>query len=149
MLGVRIPPALLDPSQKVEPGEDEKVHGTQRFVLASFLGAGVLLWATLAKLFGAIAYALDIADPPLLGTFTVTSAVGLALSVGAVLFAARHQPSLTFSNEVVAEVTKVTWPSKKETKRSTVVVIVTTLVIAVMLGVFDFFWAELTGLIYT
>ena len=39
--------------------------------------------------------------------------------------------------------------SRKDTQTATVVVIVTTLIIAAILGVFDLVWAKLTGLIYS
>ena len=43
----------------------------------------------------------------------------------------------TFFQESFAELKKVTWPSREETVASTKVVIVSTLIIAAMLGVVD------------
>ncbi len=126
------------------------MQGNQRFVIFSFLAAGGLLWATFAKIFGAIAYAADLPDAAILGNqFTVSTLLGMLVGVGAVIFALKHAPSYTFAEEVVAELRKVTWPDRKETQTATVVVIVTTLVIAAILGVFDLVWAKLTGFIYS
>jgi preprotein translocase subunit SecE len=45
---------------------------------------------------------------------------------------------LQFLREVRVEVKKVTWPTRKETLASTVVVLVTTFIIGAFLGVVDF-----------
>jgi preprotein translocase subunit SecE len=45
---------------------------------------------------------------------------------------------LQFFREVRVEIKKVTWPTRKETLASTVVVLVTTLIIGAFLGVVDF-----------
>ncbi len=46
---------------------------------------------------------------------------------------------LQFFREVRVEIKKVTWPTRKETLASTVVVLVTTFIIGAFLGVVDFF----------
>ncbi len=43
---------------------------------------------------------------------------------------------------------KVTWPTAKEVRSATLVVIVMAIVAAVILGVFDFVWSNLTELVY-
>ena len=45
---------------------------------------------------------------------------------------------LQFFREVRVEIKKVTWPTRKETLASTVVVLVTTFIIGAFLGVMDF-----------
>lgn len=45
----------------------------------------------------------------------------------------------SFIQETKQELNKVTWPSKSELWQSTAVVIVTTLVMALFIGVVDFF----------
>ena len=54
-----------------------------------------------------------------------------------------------FVREVRQELSKVTWPSWNETKLATIVVIVTTLIIALVLGVLDLVWGALSSLIYS
>ena len=51
-------------------------------------------------------------------------------------------------NEVASELKKVTWPSAKEVRSSTLVVIVMSLISAVVLFLFDLMWSSLTDLIY-
>ncbi len=125
------------------------MQSTQRYVIFAFLAFGVLLWATLAKVSGQIAYSAGLPDPALLGdNFTLTTVLGFLISLAAGIFTFKNERAHTFANEVVIELLKCTWPDRKETRTATVVVIVTALIIAVILGLFDVVWAQLTGLIY-
>jgi len=49
---------------------------------------------------------------------------------------------------VVSELFKITWPTKPETQAATIVVIITTVVISLILGVFDAVWSWGSSLIY-
>lgn len=125
------------------------MQGVQRYVIFAYLAAGVLLWATLAKLFGALAYMANVPDPPLLGSnFTLANLLGFAISVGAMVYALKNERAVEFSTEVVTELKKVTWPSRRETRTATIVVIIATVLVSIILGFFDLLWAKLTGIIY-
>ena len=52
------------------------------------------------------------------------------------------------ANEVATELKKVTWPSAKEVRSATFIVIVMSILSAVILGFFDFVWSHLTELVY-
>lgn len=52
------------------------------------------------------------------------------------------------ANEVAIELKKVTWPSAKEVRAATLVVIVMTILSAAILFLFDLVWSNLTELIY-
>ena len=52
------------------------------------------------------------------------------------------------ANEVAAELKKVTWPTGKEVKIATVVVVVMAIISALILGLFDAVWSTVTELIY-
>lgn len=67
---------------------------------------------------------------------------------GAVAYAYRHPVISPLSKEIVTELGKVTWPTRKETYYATLVVIVTSIVCAIILGLFDTMWSYLTDLIY-
>jgi len=45
---------------------------------------------------------------------------------------------LQFFREVRVEIKKVTWPTRKETIASTIVVLITTIIIGAFLGIVDF-----------
>lgn len=76
---------------------------------------------------------------------TVGAAVG-AFVIGAILY--RNDRIYTLANEVALELKKVTWPTAKEIRTATVVVIVMAVISAVILGIFDFVWSNLTELVY-
>ena len=46
------------------------------------------------------------------------------------------------------ELSKVSWPTRKETWSQTIVVIIVSIIAAVILGVFDAVWAQITDFIY-
>jgi preprotein translocase subunit SecE len=52
------------------------------------------------------------------------------------------------ANEVATELKKVTWPTAKEVRSATLVVIVMAIISALILGLFDFVWSNLTELVY-
>ena len=60
----------------------------------------------------------------------------------------RHDRVYSLANEVSGELKKVTWPTAKEVRMATTTVIVMALISAVILGVFDAIWSNLTELVY-
>jgi preprotein translocase subunit SecE len=73
-------------------------------------------------------------------------AAGAALFVGVAMY--RSDRIYGLANEVASELKKVTWPTAKEVRTATIVVIVMAVVSALILGVFDFVWTTLTELVY-
>lgn len=125
------------------------MQGALRYVIFAYLAAGLILWATLSKLFAALAYAASVPDPALIGSgFTLANLLGLMVAAGAGFYAFKNEQARDFSLDVVSELRKVTWPSRKETQTATVVVIITTVVVALILGFFDLVWGQVTGFIY-
>jgi preprotein translocase subunit SecE len=79
--------------------------------------------------------------------FYVTAGSALvALVTGIALY--KHERTYALVNEVCAELKKVTWPTGKEVKAATIVVIVMTIISALILGFFDFVWSNVTQFIY-
>jgi preprotein translocase subunit SecE len=72
----------------------------------------------------------------------------VAVAGVATLIAWKNEQVFVLANEVTSELRKVTWPSRKETLNSTVVVIVTTIVASLLLGMFDGVWSWVTRMIY-
>src|SRR5690242_6491341 len=73
------------------------------------------------------------------------AAIG-ATVVGIVLY--KNDRLYHLANEVAYELKKVTWPNAKEVRQATVVVIVMAIISALILGLFDFVWSNLTELVY-
>jgi preprotein translocase subunit SecE len=66
----------------------------------------------------------------------------------ATLIAWRNEQVFGLASEVAGELRKVSWPSRKETLQSTIVVIITTIISSAFLGVFDAVWSWVTRMIY-
>ena len=81
------------------------------------------------------------------GDFTITLLAALG-AVGFGVWMYRNDRYYTLANEVASELKKVTWPTAKEVRAATIVVIVMAILSAVMLGFFDFIWSNLTEVVY-
>jgi len=79
----------------------------------------------------------------------MTTLIAFGFSVLMVIFLWRNSRINNAAIEIAAELKKVTWPTKKETYASTIVVIITTVIIAAILGLFDLIWSFVTSGIYT
>ena len=109
-------------------------------VLAAFLAISLshaLVWAW-AQL------AWD--DMPLFGRdLTLTHVLAYAIALSAAVFVMKHAPTFQLANEVVDELSKVSWPTREETGNATIVVIVTVVLCSAYLGIFDAVWLSLTN----
>jgi len=86
-----------------------------------------------------------LATPP--SDFNISLLAGtIAVITGIVLY--RNDRVYTLANEVTGELKKVTWPTAKEVRAATIVVMVMAVISAVVLGVFDLVWSNLTELVY-
>jgi len=75
--------------------------------------------------------------------------LGAVVVAGLVTIAAwKNEEVFALATEVTGELRKVTWPSRRETFNSTIVVIITTIVASLLLGLFDGVWAWATRMIY-
>jgi preprotein translocase subunit SecE len=124
----------------------ERVHpktmGLARWVQMTFVAFWLLLLFIFDKLITAI---WDNFAEPLP---VVSTAVGAALAAVITLALYKNEKVSRVSSEVVGELAKVTWPSREETQVSTVVVIVTSIIAAIIIGSFDAIWSTITDLIY-
>ena len=115
------------------------------FVALFFIAAAFLLTLVLDKTAqGLFAYA-NVANPSLLGDrFTLSTAIGLGISVVVGACAWITPKTKNFIGDSVDELAKVSWPAWAETKVNTVVVIVFSFIAAGILGVFDSVFSWLT-----
>jgi preprotein translocase subunit SecE len=122
-----------------------------RYVNLSFVAIGLVAYLVLGELFTAIIEIFgSSANAPILGVnFRVAHLLAMAASVGLAIWLRRNAKVYDFAMEVGSELSKVTWPTWKETKLATLVVIVTTVVISLILWVMDLIWGALTRLLYS
>jgi len=116
--------------------------GIERYVQGAYLAAALILFWVIQKL--GIAIWNQFTEPNTIAMTAGAAVAGLSIAYG--LYRNPRVNKLT--TEVAGELSKVTWPSRQETYTSTVVVIVTSIVAALYLGVWDFIWSGLTDLIY-
>lgn len=76
---------------------------------------------------------------------SLIAAVG-AVVAGVALY--RNDRVFHLANEVSSELRKVTWPTAKEVRSATIVVIVMAVTSAIILFLFDLVWSGLTDLVY-
>ncbi len=122
-----------------------------RYVNMGFVAAAILVWimasAAYAFVFEAVAMDWNV---PLIGVnFAVSDLMGLLTGAIVGIVLRRSSRIFTLAVEIAAELKKVTWPTWKEVRVSTIVVIITTLVVAAILGVFDLIWSWATKDLYT
>lgn len=121
----------------------------QRAVAVLFIIGGVLAGVFFRSLSVAVmAYA--VLEDRLIAGIAVSTIVGVVAGVVTLLVLLRNQAASTFTDSVVSELKRVTWPTREETISNTGIVVGATLFFAALLSTYDFLWAKLTGLfLYT
>ena len=85
------------------------------------------------------------------GTSPSESKMSIMAAVGAIVIGVslyRNDRIYHLANEVTGELKKVTWPTAKEVRSATLVVVVMAVISAIILGLFDLVWSNLTELVY-
>jgi preprotein translocase subunit SecE len=145
-------------------GEEDEIAlpaqlGATRYVLAGFFVAGMavsfivskILNATWNKLTNTVWVSQHV---PMLSRLseddrpTYTMLAGAITGLVVAVYAYRRSDVRTWTNEVASELSKVSWPTKKEVTNSTMVVIVTGAFATVFLALLDRFWGFVTNLVY-
>ncbi|MFH1262300.1 MAG: preprotein translocase subunit SecE [Pseudomonadota bacterium] len=119
----------------------------RKWIYLSYLGATLLLAWVLDQSLRLAAGMLRIHNPQILGVLPATAVIaGIVMAVTAYFYF--RQPKVdAFSSEVAQELRKVTWPDKNHAGRATLVVIVLVIVMAVILGIFDWICTHLLTLV--
>lgn len=147
-----------------EAGDDDgeegaSTLGSERYVHAAFFVAGilaayiaskslVLAWNSLA------AWPAAVRAVPQLVSFSEEQRDSYALIAGAgvgtltVVQAYRKEHVRTWANEVAAELSKVTWPTREAVLNGTLVVVVASALATVYVTILDRIWSFLTTLVY-
>lgn len=122
----------------------------EKYVRLSFVVIGILAWAIVAALLGTVmSWISPNLDKPLLGPqFAISDLLGLLAGLATTIVMWFNEPVNKLGNEVASELRNVTWPTWPETRVSTIVVVVTTLVVSLILGLFDFVIGSISSLIY-
>jgi len=133
--------------------------GIQRYVLAGFFAGGLIVAYLANKVLLAVwnaaaANAWVAKNAPFLNRIveddreTFTLLAGAVIGILLTVRSYRKDSIRNWINEVATELTKVTWPDKKEVTNSTVVVVLTSAFATVFLALLDRFWGFVTNLVY-
>jgi len=118
-----------------------------RFVLLAFVLGALLVGVTVDAATSSMVAQFALQNTRVFGLMSVTSLVAIVGAVGSFAYLIRSRRSLVFTDEIMQELAKVTWPNREETLRASTTVVVTTLLVAGLLGVYDFFWKNLADLL--
>jgi len=122
------------------------MRSRQRFVVIGVISLAIIIALVVAHGLEWIWVQFGLDDPFLLGTrdLPLSTLIAYGVTLIAVVVLLRHKATMELANEVVDELTKVTWPTREETGNATIVVIVAVLISAGYLGAFDAVWLALT-----
>lgn len=124
--------------------------GYQRYVYAAYMAGAMLTAFLIAKIGHAGWYRLgqwkpDFGEPKDEVVYPVAGVVGILIAI----YYWRKADARQYADEVAEELSKVTWPSRKEVTSSTTVVVLTTIFATVFFALMDRFWGFITDKIYT
>jgi preprotein translocase SecE subunit len=125
--------------------DEEKVKNSKQIIFI-MLAIAWLIAVSIRGLIIPVLARFEVGDPTLFG-LNATSIGAILLGTVSFLILNRHSKMVQFTDEVIIELNKVTWPEKDDTVRSTFVVIGLTLFIAAALASYDYVWAEVTQLV--
>jgi preprotein translocase subunit SecE len=155
-------PAEAQTSASVEVDESVEATstlGAARYVHAAFFTAAILAAYISAKLL-VMAWGLLAEWPeavravPQLVQYDEEKRENIAFLIGAVLATVgviqtyRKEGIRSWADEVAAELTRVTWPTRDIVMNGTLVVVVASMVATVYVAILDRFWGFLTTLVY-
>ena len=117
----------------------------QRWIVLAF-GLAALLVGVTVQAATSTGFAQFAVPDQRFGPFTTTTYLSALMGLGTFAYLIRNTRAVGFTGEVVEEMARVTWPSKDETLRATTTVVVTTLLVSALIGVYDFMWKNLSDL---
>lgn len=132
-----------------ESGTGTVTLGLERWVQFAFVAAAGLgiwlsnniieaVWLMIAENWNAVPMPDDL----------LVSASAVIVAVLGAWICYRNPRIHKWASEVASELSKVTWPTRRETWSATVVVLIVSIIAAAILGVFDAAWSAVTDLIY-
>ena len=131
-----------EPPADAGGGAGSRALGIERWVQFAFIALfGLSFW-----LYGKIVEVVwdQFAEPRQIPI----ALTALLIAVISTFIIYKHPKANPFMHEAASELQKVTWPTRKETWSNTVVVVITSIISALILFVFDAAWSWVTDLIY-
>jgi preprotein translocase SecE subunit len=118
------------------------------FVGLFFVAAGALLAFVLHLAIASIFGVVRVNNSPILGErFPLSALIGVIIGASVAIGTFATARTKTLVGEVIDELNKVHWPTAEETRVNTAVVVVTSIVAALILGVFDITFGQLSTML--
>jgi preprotein translocase subunit SecE len=118
------------------------VLGIERWVQFGFIALAVIGFWLSDKIITVVWEQFAEPDPTIVaGTAAIIGLIGAFVAY-------KNQNANQFAQEAAGELSKVAWPSRKETWANTIVVVITSIISAAILFAFDAAWSAITDLIY-
>lgn len=147
----------IEAEEAVEPSTSGL--GAARYVHAAFFTAAILaayisakvivvIWGLLAEWPDAVRAVPQLVQFDEEKRENVAFVMGALMSVVAVIQIYRKEGIRTWADEVAAELTRVTWPTRETVMNGTLVVVVASMIATVYVAILDRFWGFLTNLVY-
>lgn len=111
----------------------------QKWVNLSFLAAAALFGYIIITLLFKLAGVYDL-EARFHDIDLYIRGISVLFGGGLFFYLYKNEKASQFMNEVVTELIRVTWPSRKDTYRATIVVIIMVIISGVFLGGLDTFW---------
>ncbi len=125
------------------------VEQPKRYVAIFYVLAAIALGKFLEKISMLVfSYARFNDATVLVEGWTLSTVIGFVVAAAVAVVIWRIPRTQMVSLEIALELKRVTWPSLRETRASTVAVVVASFIAAIVLGIFDFIWGRLSSLVY-
>ncbi len=144
------PEAAAGAEGEEDPAAAPMQLGYMRFVYAAYMTGAMVVAFLVAKIGHVSWYRLGQWKPELgEPRDEILYAAAAVIGIGTAVYYWRKPDARQYANEVAEELSKVTWPSRKEVTNSTTVVVITTLFATVFFALMDQFWKYVTDKIYS
>jgi preprotein translocase SecE subunit len=119
----------------------------QRYIMLVLVAAALVVGVTLRSMIMELLPVLGWPDLTFFHVITVSTASATVLAIVSFVVLLRRREAVSFIDEVITELRRVTWPGREETVNNTTVVIGVVIALSTLLAFYDFIWAKVTGLL--
>lgn len=122
---------------------------TKRWVLIAYGVASVFVFLLMRQVLMVVWDFFRFQEVSVGGVVSALDVGAVALGVATFFVLSKNAKATAFMSEVVVELSKVTWPVRRETLLSTVVVVILVGIASIILAVFDATWGTLSEKVLT
>lgn len=114
----------------------------RKWVTFSYVAVGALLWFLFSRFGHYVAASFDL-EARVRNIDIILQISSIVVGTLAFVILYSNQKANQFMGEVVVELSRVTWPTQKETTNATIVSIIMVLISGMVLGLLDYIWTKL------